>query len=1596
MKIEFGKKFSEQHIDKIINSFYDSYIVNPYDSYIFDLTDTEWISNQGLLLLTGLIKYLHLKNASFEVKFFERGTPTPDVEERKARLIIQIWDIWRIWRLFPDIQDCEKYIGITEAYVSSLKGVHGINYSRPEIYGGYDVTPFVLLNYQKEWNDENIIESVSEYHRLNDATIDIVAEHNCAHPFTNNLFGEIVSKELYENFLYHFGHTFFNAKEDYAFFSINLNGKINDEKYSHEYIQEKLKERLEEEELPESSDFFKDRRTNKYYNRPFISYSFLDFGEGIIKTLKSEYCKRYGQEGSDSDILKFAFKHDSSRNPIKNIFEKEELKDYIPRGLFDVLSIVKRYCGLLIVRSCYGKIVYDFSKADTSIEDAFSIFGDTNLFFPGTFITLYLPAITNEEDIDTSNITPILPEYSAKEKDFKVINLKNIIEKVEKQKDEDKYTILYSELHSHLKTEKTTIRFFSFDDINGNQLLKKIIFFLVSSHNVNIKNNFVILNPPQKDFLEEINHEIFMLSQINRDYKIHSLPCVYYDKEKNDISLYWLGLFDKDDIKKLDNLLYGEFSLSKDDFKDKHSIVGHILSYDKHGNLISNLPNENTLRQVCANPNKFLKSIEYNRIAGQLIQKIEDTCISEKDGYIYLCNGNYYQSKYIELTQLLKNKSERDTISDALFSLLDISIEKFNINQYKFIAITSSSHAILNSWIESKLNPIEQSNTIFIDNYNDVSALNDKLPKDPKDYNYILVCDIIATGFLSERIEQILKNNGCELDKIAVIVNSITPKFPKSEKWYENNKDKIISIHNHELDRYLRNNDIVKPYIQKKQIIRINPYTNVPITQKISETNIHKVIFERKEEFLKYITDEYVQIGLLKFNNILHPYFFNTEKIIKEIGIKILQAIWDKKKIKVDTKELTIFYPKKSDISHLNFKAFKNILGSNSICEYELERHNTENGWKFPHTTEYFKSIIGGNPVLLLDDGSCTGNSLIQMINEVSYFSPKQIVVLCLIGRIGEHQREFLSLIIQIEKNKDEIPVNVFWGTHWHIPTYYPEDNPFIKESNWFNHVVNNISNTPSKIKAIISHIDKELQSQPDRSEFKDYKFLPKPKQKSLYTDVKKDIIDVRDEIGKIIDYRFYIESFVWFDELMQKYESSVSQKDRYRDIERLCIAIAYEPHLFNKIRLILPDVVEKIQEFIETTIWGNPKRERKTKLLMENLTYEWDKRDIVNLLFIVFNNKELKDRLTIGNFKELIEFSPSINYILYKLLKYFPLKASDFTKDKDEFDLFLKEKLKTLCDKTQREHLTNDKQRTEIKKYIRFLNTLPNRKDFNSQIEAIRNIYSDQETLEIHLAKKSFNHNITGILSPIRTCIAHIKNDEYLVDSDIRSIRSFWFSIMDFVSPIISFCLSYKGFISPSPYSVLVDEEEKLRKIISKSEGVIFSLSQSYKDIDKLDLLDKDICRIQDILSDNSYFKKLFSSPICTIDYIITKLYDEISKLDSKYKIIKDNPDIETIKYETKIPEYYADELIISEIVNNIRNYAKEGDVTINTNIKEHGIDIEIINIINKDNISNGSNEGTNCLERLSEFSYFNFKYDGSPSEDGVQYIQHLNFKIN
>jgi len=110
IEITIPKKFSEKHISSFINDFYECLEKYPNYSYNFDFTHREWIANQNLLLLSGLIKYLynsgkisHNSGKKLNIKLLPDGYK--GLNKRTVEAVCELWYTWQ----FINIFDKEKY-----------------------------------------------------------------------------------------------------------------------------------------------------------------------------------------------------------------------------------------------------------------------------------------------------------------------------------------------------------------------------------------------------------------------------------------------------------------------------------------------------------------------------------------------------------------------------------------------------------------------------------------------------------------------------------------------------------------------------------------------------------------------------------------------------------------------------------------------------------------------------------------------------------------------------------------------------------------------------------------------------------------------------------------------------------------------------------------------------------------------------------------------------------------------------------------------------------------------------------------------------------------------------------------------------------------------------------------------------------------------------------------------------------------------------------------------------------------------------------------------------------------------------------------------
>ena len=1602
IEITIPKKFSEKHIGSFINDLYECLEKYPNYSYNFDFTHTEWIANQNLLLLSGLIKYLynsrknlHNSGKKLNIKLLPDGYK--GLNKRKVEAVCELWYTWQ----FINIFDKEKYdfANYIERFgndtLESLCKEYKVNiaiYKNKLSLDLYDsqtsVIPFVSLNYIESTRFENTMNAqLKPVYELNQIISSQLDDCKCAHPFISKTISAIVTKELYDNFLDHFDKdkSFIKSSQNWAFMSISLKRKRPIDN------QNLFESNFSEEELEETKSFFFDNKSEKYKNENLIQFSFFDFGEGIVKTLKEEYIKENNilqsnlfEKIDDNDVLKYAFNHNSSRNPILDKYEK--INNYIPRGLYDLLVIVKRYYGLLIVRSNNGKIIYNFSDTNDIVNP---VFLDTEKieYFPGTYFSIYIPAWKKDGLFDKSVIQPEYEYFENKPKKSRNINLFSIVSELSTNPDV-RYKQLIENLSHELEYDEkiNKLTYISFWGVSDSSIINKIILYLVGTYDVNEHNSIIIVHPPSKKIIAEINNKILDLDKedkVIQDFKIHPIPVIYLDIEKKEINLDWIGIFNEEDKKKLNDLLFEVHSLILQDFKDGHKAIGNTNRIDKYGNFLSKLPIAKTLLTY------------YERYESKIIEDaINDYSCEKKDG-IYLCNSNYYQDCFLQLTDVLNSRKYGNVIPLFLLDKIKLHVKNNNPeiksfdNDVVFIAITASSHKILKALIQQKddqgKRQISEENCLLLDSYlNFESEIKDKLKKET---NYVLVCDAIATGKLTEKLDAIISENNSKLILVAVIINALDANFENFNFIKVNfiDSNRFVDLYRKPILKFKKNNlsneqKLIKP-------IRINPYTNVPITLS-DEVTFKDSVLLTNDEFLECIKNEDIEIRFKLFNNLIHPYFFKTSEILKNENFKITKGefshsliykIFEKLKTKDCYKDTNfIFYPKNSDIKHLEVEQLQietKIFGRGGVKYFELERYNPGNGWKFPHTTEYFRNEIEDKVVLILDDGSCSGDSLYQMINELSYYRPNTINVISLIGRVEDHKREFFSKIKSIKsKIKNEktgeyeianIDVHIYFGTQWYIPTFYRELNPYIDEYNWLEKI-SKIQNIPDQIKKFAKHIKSEISPKSDQEvqqissvENVDYKYFPKTDDSTLET--KKELLSIRNEIGKIIGYRFYKENFDWFNDFIKKIDNTnFANKEINKDIELLLMCIIYEPYLYKRIIQIIPEIEVLIIGFIEFFVF-------RTNDVKAYLNYKWNKVDFVHLYFISYSDNDLVDDLTLERFQQLINFiePQKVNYILFKLLYYSPDNNVQY---KVTFN-----KIRNIIDA----YLQTRNVDKNVKLFRYFITSVLDNEDFEDNLSFIVDEYRKINDSQMH--KEAININVENLLSYLELLMANNSvNLQGLLQNDLKRL-------LDLISRILSISYTYPHYFSK--YIYLFENDSYSLRIIHKELAALLSINGNLINWKKSYFTVKEF-------SDNFLSKE--TVPFKILSNTITENFQGI--------LLEYQMDLELKKYKVNInnfsqsknlffPTFIFKEIVFNEIFSNIERYADNTE-PITINVSDNIINVPntflkkgqvVISINNKRNMNinqEGSFIGTHLIKKLNDYPNNMFYYTNNKTE--------------
>jgi hypothetical protein len=432
-----------------------------------------------------------------------------------------------------------------------------------------------------------------------------------------------------------------------------------------------------------------------------------------------------------------------------------------------------------------------------------------------------------------------------------------------------------------------------------------------------------------------------------------------------------------------------------------------------------------------------------------------------------------------------------------------------------------------------------------------------------------------------------------------------------------------------------------------------------------------------------------------------------------------------------------------------------------------------------------------------------------------------------------------------------------------------------------------------------------------------------------------------------------------------------------------------------------MPDIKEKIEDFIDVIFFGNSKGEI---LSIDRMHFDWskNKRDLLHLFFIVYSNEEKLKQLNNYKIETLLDFAKNTfekinpcNYILYKLLKFFPLSKNEID-IKNKF-IFIKDILY--------DFITNGKcdenTRNEFKRFYSFLNTLPKGDDFNSQLKGIRDIYWDNDLPKSHDEREAYSINFSLLISQLKILRDNIVKEAKFDDNKAKKVIESWWNIKKILlDPIISFYRGFNDFFKPYPYFIYNNQidgtNQSLIDLYEFIDDFIYKIEQKNKDIGSFN---KAIIYIEFIDekfgSEGKEFRSLFTDS--TVKYKIFKeeFLQRIYELPNKVSV----NDKSKINFNIHIPKTYYQKLIIEEIIKNLSWYSDDKQISILIYLKEIGDKkyqvIEIENSFGKKVREFSSNEGLNCLNLLSNSSIFDFKYSYKVNKELGIFKQFLNFKL-
>lgn len=570
----------------------------------------------------------------------------------------------------------------------------------------------------------------------------------------------------------------------------------------------------------------------------------------------------------------------------------------------------------------------------------------------------------------------------------------------------------------------------------------------------------------------------------------------------------------------------------------------------------------------------------------------------------------------------------------------------------------------------------------------------------------IVINDVISTGSLVGKIIEGIEKKKSTIQAILSIADTrnkgTNPINEHGSYFFNKYENRIISIVSSEVHNDLK---IERPKYKPEgdySIKRINPILNTIVTLNSKHSEKNRELLENQTLRKLKIKEDIFQIGHFKQSSIsCSSYFTDMNMLLRgkrgEDLLKILKKRMDKRLSEIShsvCEPFFVFHPVYSGIEEISKESYFKVFNPNReegkldlSNVVSLQRFETPYGWRFVFPSKRFNNILKGQKVLIVDSGTLSGQSLVQLIDAVSIYEVERIDVLMIIGRLDDFQREFYSRLQKLKVKtlgdgykQASSELNIFFGANLHIPPFHTEDKcPFCKEIKILNAYLIDYSDTnnlPSEAKSYISCRLEEIKKQENGEDKITPYYIPKDKTTDEHDF--KSIFLMRDLLGKIDGYRFYEDYFDEIDALCGRYPTINQEQFQNDDIfrnendlrqfEQILICVLHEPILVSSIKNLLKNLYDLLEYIVNSVIVGN--------ITICSLNYNWSKYSMLRVYYSLFFNDT--KFFQFSNIQKIFNFcydeKHSLNYMSFLLWE-----PSEYVKQKRLIlDEFSKELYKT------------------------------------------------------------------------------------------------------------------------------------------------------------------------------------------------------------------------------------------------------------------------------------------------------------------------------